>query len=84
MGPDEVAADRPGHLGGTGAGVAIDALSDEDTSGCVEVQGVEAHAALKATGAHDALLEESGGEALSLLQGREGANRVVSEDDGGL
>ncbi len=48
VGPDEVAADRPGHLGGTCARVTIDALSDGDTAGCVEVQGVEAHAALEA------------------------------------
>ncbi len=63
--------------------MSINAFGDEDTAGCVEVQGVEAHAALEATGAHGALLEESGREA-TFSQGREGADSVVSEDDGGL
>ena len=49
----------------------------------MEVQGVAAQAVLEATGAHGALLEESGLEA-ALSEGGEGADGVVSHDDDGV
>jgi hypothetical protein len=55
VGPDEVAANWSGQLNIASAGMVVDTLVDEDAPGR-EMQGVAAHAALEAAGAHGALV----------------------------
>ncbi len=77
------AADRTGHFEGAVAGEVVDALvDDEDAARGMQVQRVAAQAALEAAGAHGALLKKGRGEA-AFAESGEGADRVVSEDDGG-